>query len=67
MSELIRVQCPKCGGTMKEKAKNIRCGYAMPCTRCATAIMFKSEPDNGAIRQALSHPRRMRRRALALN
>ena len=67
MSELIRVQCPKCGGTMKEKAKKIRGGFSMPCTHCATAIVFESESDNSAIRQALSHARRMRRQTLALN
>ena len=51
MPELIRVQCPKCGGTMKEKAKKIRGGYAMPCTHCSTAIVFESESNNSAIRQ----------------
>jgi DNA-directed RNA polymerase subunit M/transcription elongation factor TFIIS len=67
MSELIRVQCPKCGGTMKEKAKKIRGGYAMPCTHCSTAIVFESESNNSAIRQALSQARRLRRQTLALN
>ena len=61
MSDLIRVQCPKCGGTMKEKAKNIRGGFSMPCTHCATSIVFESESNNSAIRQALSQARRLRR------
>jgi len=39
---------------MKEKAKKIRGGYAMPCTHCATSIVFESESNNSAIRQALS-------------
>jgi hypothetical protein len=67
MSESIRVQCPKCGGTMKEKARKIRGGYAMPCTHCSTAIVFESESNNSAIRQALSQARRLRRQTLALN
>jgi len=67
VSELIRVQCPKCGGTMKEKAKKIRGGYALPCTHCSTAIVFESESNNSAIRQALSQARRLRRQAMALN
>jgi len=32
MSDLIKVQCPKCGAFMKEKARKIRGGYAMKCT-----------------------------------
>jgi hypothetical protein len=52
---------------MKENAKNIRGGYSMPCTHCSTAIVFESESNNSAIRQALSVARRMRRQALALN
>jgi tRNA(Ile2) C34 agmatinyltransferase TiaS len=67
MFELIKVQCPKCGGFMKEKARKIRGGYAMKCTHCATAITFDSESTNSSIRQALSHARRLRRQALALN
>jgi DNA-directed RNA polymerase subunit M/transcription elongation factor TFIIS len=67
MSELIKVQCPKCGGFMKEKARKIRGGYAMKCAHCATAITFDSESTNSSIRQALSHARRLRRQALALN
>jgi endogenous inhibitor of DNA gyrase (YacG/DUF329 family) len=67
MSELIRVQCPKCGGTMKEKAKKIRGGYSMPCAHCSAAIVFESESNNGAIRQALSLARRLRRQTLALS
>ena len=65
MSELIRVQCPKCGGTMKEKAKKIRGGYSMPCTHCSAAIVFENESNNSAIRQALSQARRLRRQASA--
>jgi hypothetical protein len=65
MTEFIRVQCPKCGGLMKEKARKVRGGYAMPCTHCATSIVFESESDNSAIRQALSTARRLRRQALA--
>jgi len=67
MSELIRVQCPKCGGTMQEKAKKIRGGFSMPCTHCATSIVFESESNNSAIRQALSQARRLRRQTHALN
>ena len=67
MSELIRVQCPKCGGTMKEKAKKIRGGFSMPCTHCSTAIVFESESNDSAIRQVLSQARRLRRQTLALN
>jgi hypothetical protein len=66
MSELIRVQCPKCGGTMKEKAKKIRGGYSMACTHCSAAIVFESGSDNSAIRQALSLARRLRRQTLAV-
>jgi endogenous inhibitor of DNA gyrase (YacG/DUF329 family) len=65
MSELIRVQCPKCGGTMKEKAKKIRGGYSMPCAHCSAAIVFENESNNSAIRQALSQARRLRRQAPA--
>jgi ssDNA-binding Zn-finger/Zn-ribbon topoisomerase 1 len=67
MSDMIRVQCPKCGGTMKEKAKKIRGGFAMPCTHCATSIVFESESNNSAIRQALSQARRIRRQAMAVH
>jgi hypothetical protein len=67
MSDLIRVQCPKCGGTMKAKAKKIRGGASMPCTHCATKIVFESESREDSIRQALSHARRLRRQALTLN
>ena len=67
MSELIRVQCPKCGGTMKEKARKIRGGFSIPCTHCSTAIVFESGSNDSAIRQALSQARRLRRQALALN
>ena len=67
MSETIRVQCPKCGGTMKEKAKKIRGGFAMPCTHCATSIVFESESNNSAIRQALSQARRIRRQTMAVH
>ena len=65
MSETIRVQCPKCGGTVKEKAKKIRGGFAMPCTHCATSIVFEGESNNSAIRQALSQARRLRRQTMA--
>ena len=67
MSDLIRVQCPKCGGTMKAKARKIRGGATMPCTHCATTIVFESESTDSSIRQALSLARRLRRQALALN
>ena len=67
MSDLIRVQCPKCGGTMKAKARKIRGGASMPCTHCAKPIVFESESTDTAIRQALSHARRLRRQALTLN
>jgi hypothetical protein len=67
MSDSIRVQCPKCGGTMKEKAKKIRGGYSMPCTHCSTAIIFESESNNTAIRQALSQARRLRRQTFAMH
>jgi hypothetical protein len=67
MSDLIKVQCPKCGAIVKEKARKIRGGYAMKCTHCAGAIAFESESTNSAIRQALSHARRLRRQALTLN
>jgi endogenous inhibitor of DNA gyrase (YacG/DUF329 family) len=67
MSDLIRVQCPKCGGTMKAKARKIRGGASMPCTHCTTAIVFESESREDAIRQALSQARRLRRQALAVN
>ena len=67
MSDLIRIQCPKCGGTMKAKAKKIRGGASMPCSHCATAIVFESESTDSAIRQALSLARRLRRQALAPN
>ncbi len=64
MSDLIRVPCPTCGGTMKEKARKIRGGFSMPCTHCATAIVFESESNNSAIRQALSQARRIRRQTM---
>jgi transposase-like protein len=67
MSDLIRVQCPKCGGTMKAKAKKIRGGASMPCTHCATNIVFETESREESIRQALSQARRLRRQALALH
>jgi DNA-directed RNA polymerase subunit M/transcription elongation factor TFIIS len=67
MSDSIRVQCPKCGGTMKEKAKKIRGGYSMSCTHCSGAIVFESESNNSAIRQALSQARRWRRQSLTLH
>jgi DNA-directed RNA polymerase subunit M/transcription elongation factor TFIIS len=67
MSDLIRVQCPKCGGTMKAKAKKIRGGASMPCTHCTTVIVFESESREDSIRQALSQARRLRRQALAVN
>jgi len=67
MSELIRVQCSKCGGFMKEKARNIRGGYSIPCTHCATNICFESESNDSSVRQALSQARRLRRQALARN
>ena len=67
MSDLIRVQCPKCGGTMKAKARKVRGGASMPCTHCSTAIVFESESKDSAIRQALSQARRLRRQALTLN
>jgi endogenous inhibitor of DNA gyrase (YacG/DUF329 family) len=67
MNELIRVQCPKCGGTMKAKARNIRGRFSMPCTHCSTAITFESESTDSSIRRALSQARRLRRQALALN
>ncbi len=67
MSDLIRVQCPKCGGTMKEKAKKIRGGYSMSCTHCSGVIVFESESNNSAIRQALSQARRLRRQSLTLH
>ena len=67
MSELIRVQCPKCGGTMKAKARKIRGGFSMPCTHCNAAITFESESNDSSIRQALSLARRLRRQALTLN
>ena len=67
MSDLIRVQCPKCGGTMKAKAKKIRGGASMPCTHCATAIVFENESREDAIRQALNQARRLRRQALTVN
>lgn len=67
MPDLIRVQCPKCGGTMKEKATKIRGGYSVPCAHCAIPIVFESESDNSAIRQALSQARRLRRQAMAVH
>jgi hypothetical protein len=67
MSELIRVQCLKCGGFMKEKARKIRGGYSMPCSHCATKICFESESNDSSVRQALSLARRLRRQALAHN
>jgi hypothetical protein len=67
MSDIIRVQCSKCGGVMKEKARKIRGGYSMPCTHCATAIVFENESNDSSVRQALSHARRLRRQALAGN
>ena len=67
MSELIRVQCPKCGGTQKAKARQIRGGASLPCSHCAEAIIFENESNNSSIRQALSLARRLRRQALALN
>jgi len=67
MSEFIKVQCPKCGAFIKEKARKIRAGYSMKCTHCAEAIAFESESTNISIRQALSDARRLRRQALALN
>jgi endogenous inhibitor of DNA gyrase (YacG/DUF329 family) len=67
MSDFIKVQCPKCGGLTKEKARKIRGGYSMKCTHCAEAIIFESESNDSSIRQALSHARRLRRQALALH
>jgi hypothetical protein len=67
MNELIRVQCPKCGGTQKAKARRIRGGASIPCSHCNEAIIFESESNNSAIRQALSQARRLRRQALAVN
>ena len=67
MSESIRVQCPKCGGTMKTKARQIRGGASLPCSHCNVAIVFENESTNSSIRQALSQARRLRRQALALN
>jgi hypothetical protein len=67
MSDLIRVQCPKCGGTMKAKARQVRGGASMPCSHCNTAIVFESESKESAIRSALSQARRLRRQALTLN
>ena len=67
MSDLIRVQCPKCGGTMKAKAKKIRGGASMPCTHCATKIVFENELREDSIRQALSQARRLRRQTLSLH
>ena len=67
MSDSIRIQCPKCGGTMKAKARNVRGGASVPCTHCATAIVFESESKDSAIRAALSQARRLRRQALTLN
>jgi hypothetical protein len=52
---------------MKEKARNIRGGFSMPCTHCSTAIVFESESNDSTIRQALSQARRLRRQTLALN
>jgi DNA-directed RNA polymerase subunit M/transcription elongation factor TFIIS len=65
MSDLIKVQCPKCGAFIKEKARKIRGGYE--CTHCAGAIAFESESTDSSIRQALSLARRLRRQALTLN
>ena len=67
MNELIRVQCPKCGGTQKAKARQIRGGASLPCSHCSTAIVFENESNNSSIRQALSQARRLRRQALAVN
>lgn len=67
MSEMIRVQCPKCGGLMKAKARAIRGGFSMPCTHCAEKIAFESESNDSSIRRALSEARRLRRQALAVN
>jgi DNA-directed RNA polymerase subunit M/transcription elongation factor TFIIS len=67
MSELIRVQCPKCGAFMKEKARKIRGGYSMKCTHCTATIAFENESNDSSIRQALSLARRLRRQALALH
>jgi hypothetical protein len=50
---------------MKEKSRKIRGGYAMPCTHCASKIVFENESNDSAIRQALSLARRIRRQALA--
>jgi hypothetical protein len=52
---------------MKAKARKIRGGATMPCTHCATTIVFESESTDSSIRQALSLARRLRRQALALN
>lgn len=65
MSDTIKVQCPKCGGYMREKVRKVRGGYSMPCLHCAAPINFESESPESAIRQALSLARRLRRQALA--
>jgi hypothetical protein len=52
---------------MKEKAKKIRGGYSMSCTHCSGVIVFESESNNSAIRQALSQARRLRRQSLTLH
>jgi hypothetical protein len=52
---------------MKEKATKIRGGYSVPCAHCAIPIVFESESDNSAIRQALSQARRLRRQAMAVH
>jgi hypothetical protein len=39
----------------------------MSCTHCSGAIVFESESNNSAIRQALSQARRLRRQSLTLH
>jgi hypothetical protein len=62
---MIRVQCPKCGATFREKPSKIRNGAVLACPNCSQPLTIDSNSEHSGIRRALTEARKIRRQALS--
>jgi hypothetical protein len=63
MEDKVKIRCPACTRTFREKISRVRDGFQVNCVNCNRLITLSKETEDPFIRRALKTAREMRNEA----
>ena len=61
MPDSVQINCTRCKGTFRDRARRLQPGYARQCPNCEIVIFFEESSSDKNVQKALLDARRLRR------